>query len=190
MKSLFRLLPAFCIMLTISGCGGSGGGSNSTPPPSDGITLQLASSTLTASNNSSASVVVTLTRTGTTGSVIFSLTGLPNGATVSYLHPASTQQRPIVLIPTTAALGTYPLTLQATDGTNSASSSLSLVVNSAARPADPYAWSSYRPASSPPSPTPRIRSYRSKTPPPSTTTISGTSTPPPPTSTATGTWST
>jgi hypothetical protein len=41
---------------------------------------------------------------------------------------------------TTAAAGTYGLTLEATDGTNTASSNLSLVVSAAAQATDPYAW--------------------------------------------------
>ena len=115
------------------------------PAPSD-LGLQLASPSLTISAAASASDAVTLTRTGTTtGSVTLSLSGLPAGATVSYLNPASSNSGRIILIDTTAAAGTYPLTLQATDGTSTASSNLSLTVNSASEPTDPYAWSSTGP---------------------------------------------
>lgn len=149
MKSHFLLSIGFiCIVFLLNGCGGAG--SNTpvtpiTPVTPDGITLQLSTATLTVPEGSSASSAVTLVRTGTTGSVTFSLTGLPAGATVSYLNPGAANSGEIAVIATTAAAGTYPLTLQATDGTNSGSSSLNLVVNAAAQAADPYAWSSSGP---------------------------------------------
>jgi hypothetical protein len=49
------------------------------------------------------------------------------------------------VIPTTAAIGAYALTLLATDGSNTASANLSLVVAAGAKPADPYAWTSSGP---------------------------------------------
>ena len=60
------------------------------------------------------------------------MTGLPAGATISYLNPEAASSGQITVMATTAALGTYALTLQATDGTNAASSNFSLVVNAAA----------------------------------------------------------
>ena len=68
------------------------------------------------------------------------------------------------MMSTTAALGTYALTLQATDGTNSASSNLSLFVNAAAEAPATYAWNSSGPLISA-IPNAPIRSSRSKTPP-------------------------
>jgi hypothetical protein len=50
-----------------------------------------------------------------------------------------------VMATPTVATGTYALTLQATDGTNSNSTSLSLVVSAAAQTPDPYAWTSAGP---------------------------------------------
>ena len=156
MKSLLRLLPAFLLLLTLPGCGGGGAASTTntptapaTPVAANSITLQLSTSTLSVPLGSSASTNVTLSRTGTTGSVTFSLTGLPNGATVSYLNPASASSGQIIVNAQTAAAGAYPLTLQATDGTNSASASLSLVLSAATQTADPYAWSSTGPLISP-----------------------------------------
>ena len=138
MKQLVTLLPVFYLSLSFIGWSGR----EDTPP---GITLQLSTSTLTVPEGSSASTVVTLVRTGDTGIVALSVTGLPAGATMSYLNPEAASIGQITVMATTAALGTYVLTLQATDGTNSASSSLSLVVNAAAEAPDPYAWNSFGP---------------------------------------------
>ncbi len=135
MKNLVPILPALCLSLAFIGWSGEAG-----------ITLELSTSTLIVPRGSSASASVTLARNGNTGSVTFSVTGLPAGATISFLNPGVTNSGEIALIanPTVAA-GTYPLTLQATDGTNSSSASLSFVVSVAALPADPYTWSSTGP---------------------------------------------
>ena len=53
-----------------------------TPVVTNGIALQLSSSTLTVPEGSSANTSASLTRTGTTGSITFSATGLPAGALV------------------------------------------------------------------------------------------------------------
>ena len=180
-----------CIVLLSNGCGD--GGTTApvtpvTPVATNSIALQLSSSTLTVPDGSSASTAVTLARTGTTGSVTFSVTGLPAGATVSYLNPEATNSGQVVVMATPAvAAGTYALTLQATDGTNSTSSTSAS--SSAPPPRLPIPMRGPRPVrSSPPSPTPPIRLSRSKTPPLSSTTISGSFTQPPPTPPATGTW--
>ncbi len=145
MKNLVTLFSAICLSLSFIGWGGEAATAPVTPLAPDGITLQLSTSTLTVPEGSSASAAVTLARTGITESVSFSVTGLPAGATISYLNPEATSSGQITVMATTAAVGTYALTLQATDGTNSASSSLSLVVTAAAQAPDPYAWSSTSP---------------------------------------------
>ncbi len=145
MKNLVPLLPALCLLLHFTSCGGSETATPVTPVVTNSITMQLSTSTLTVPEGSSASSTVTLVRTGTTGSVTFSQTGLPAGATISYLNPESSNSGQIAVIASTAAAGTYPMTLQATDGTNSTSSGLSLVVSAAAQAPDPYAWSSTGP---------------------------------------------
>jgi uncharacterized protein (TIGR03437 family) len=144
-KNPVPLLPALCLSLSFIGWGGEAGTAPVTPLAPNGITLQLSTSTLTVPEGSSASAAVTLARTGNTGSVSFSVTGLPAGATISYLNPDAASSGQITVMATTAAVGTYALTLQATDGTNSASSSFSLVVNAAAQAPATYAWSSSGP---------------------------------------------
>jgi hypothetical protein len=149
MESRTLFLAGFvCIVFLPNGCG-SGSVTTPvtpvTPVVTNSIALQLSSSTLTVAEGSSASATVTLVRTGTTGSVTFSQTGLPAGATISYQNPEATSSGQITVIPTTASAGTYALNLQATDGTNSTSSRVSLVINSATQASDPYAWSSTGP---------------------------------------------
>ena len=143
MKNLVALL---CLSLLCFGCA-AGGGSDTpvTPVAANSIALQLSNPTLTVAQDSSAKTTVSVVRTGTTGSVTFSVTGLPAGATVSFLNPEAANSGEVALIATTAAAGTYALTLRATDGTYSASSSLGLVVSAAAQPSNPYAWSSTPP---------------------------------------------
>ena len=145
MKRLIAILPALCLSLSFTGCGGGASNSGTTPAPpaaSNGIALQLSTATLTVPEGSTASTDVTVVRTGTTGSVTFSLTGLPTGAAVSYLNPANANSGQIAVNAITATPGTYALTLQATDGANSTSASISLVVDAGTQAADPYAWSS------------------------------------------------
>jgi hypothetical protein len=149
MKNLAPLLPALCLLIPFTACGGGGVATPVTPVVTNGIALQLSTAALTVSEGSSASSTVTVVRTGATGSVTFSLTGLPAGATVSYLNPESANSGQIVVMATTATASTYALTLQATDGTYSASSSLSLAVSAASSAPDPYAWSSTGPIISP-----------------------------------------
>ena len=152
MKNFAPLLPGLFLSFSFLGCGGGGATAPVTPVTpvvTNGIALQLSTATLAVPQGSSASSTVTVVRTGATGSVTFSLTGLPAGATVSYLNPESANSGQIVVMATTLSAGTYALTLQATDGTYSASSSLSLVVSAAASAPDPYAWSSTGPIISP-----------------------------------------
>ena len=145
MKNLVPLLPALCLSLSFVGLGGEEGTAPVTPLATNGITLQLSTSTLTVPAGSGASAAVTVARTGNTGTVTFSVNGLPAGATISYLNPEAASSGQITVMATTAAVGTYALTLRATDGTNSASSSFSLVVNAAAQAPATYAWSSTGP---------------------------------------------
>lgn len=145
MRNLVPLPSALFLSLSFIGWGGEAGPAPVTPLATNGITLQLSTSTLTVPEYSSAGAAVTLARAGNTGRVTFSVTGLPAGATISYLNPEATSSGQITVVATTAGVGAYALTLQATDGTNSASSSLSLVVSAAAAASDPYAWSSTGP---------------------------------------------
>jgi hypothetical protein len=141
-KRIIAILSACCLTLSFTGCGGGGGRSPTTPVAPNAIALQLSTTTLNVSEGSTASADVTLSRTGTTGNVTFSVAGLPAGAGLSYLNPGATNSGQIAVNAITLAAGTYTVTLQASDGTNSSSANLSLVVTNAAPAADPYAWTS------------------------------------------------
>ena len=146
MKYLVSFFTGLLLCLSLIGCGGAGTTTPVTPIVTNSIALQLSNSTLTVNEGSSANTNATLTRTGTTGSVTFSATGLPAGATIAYLNPGATSSGEIEVMATpTVAAGTYPLTVQASDGTYSSSSNLTLVVTAAARAPDPYAWTSTGP---------------------------------------------
>jgi hypothetical protein len=146
MKNLVPLIPAICLLLPFTGCGGSGTATTVPPITPSSIAIQLSSSTLTISQGSSGSATVAVTRTGTTGNVTLSLTGLPGGATVAFQNPTAGNSGQVTITTTTAALaGTYPLTMQATDGTYSASASLSLVISAALQISTSYSWTSTGP---------------------------------------------
>jgi len=132
------------VAATVS-CGGSGGGGSTT---SGSISLQLASGTLTVpAGGSIGSVSVTLTRSGTTGSVTLSVTGVPTGASATFVQPGSGDSGEVDVNPGAAAQGTYSLTVQASDGVNSASTPLSLVINAGTTSLlpGPFSWSSTAP---------------------------------------------
>lgn len=127
MKSLLRLFPALLLLFALAGCGGSSSGGTTTTTNS--IAIQLSSATLTIAQGSSGSDTVTVTRTGTTGNVTLSVSGLPTGATATFTDPVAGNSGQIAIATTAATLsGTYPLTVKATDGTYSATASLSLVI--------------------------------------------------------------
>ena len=109
------------------------------------ITLRLSTTKLTVRQGSSEKAMVSLARLGTIGRVTLAVKGLPAGATISYLNPGSADGGQITVMTTTASEGAYPMTVEATDGTNTAVSSLSLVVVAGVEPADPYEWSSTGP---------------------------------------------
>ena len=87
MRNLVPFLSALFLSLSFIGWGGEAGPAPVTPLATNGITLQLSTSTLTVPEYSSAGAAVTLARAGNTGRVTFSVTGLPAGATISYLNP-------------------------------------------------------------------------------------------------------
>jgi len=115
-------------LLLALGCGG--GGSSSTV---SGISLSLASnSTVAFQGQPAVTVNATLTRTGTTGSVTLGVTGLPQGATAATQAPGAGNSGSVAISAGTAAAGTYPLTVTASDGTYSGTAGLSLTVGAAA----------------------------------------------------------
>jgi len=129
------------------GCGGGGSGQGGTPISSS-ISLQLSSDVLTVpAGGSIGRVNATIARSGSTGSVTLSISGEPGGASATFLQPGNGNSGEVDLNPGTAAIGTYPLTVQAYDGVNSSSAGLSLVINAGitSQLPGPFSWSSTAP---------------------------------------------
>jgi hypothetical protein len=125
---IMRLAVVCAPLLLIPGCGG--GGSTS---PASGIALSLAnSSALAFQGQAAATVNATLTRTGSTGSVTLTVTGLPQGASDTVQSPGAGNSGSVAISAGTAAPGAYSLTITASDGTYSGMASLSLNVGATA----------------------------------------------------------
>src|ERR1700693_2569939 len=127
MPRRYRL--AFFLLLTFSaGCGG--GSMRSSSSPSGSLTLSLESSTAQVFQGQgfSAPLTATLVRSGTTGSVTLTVTGLPAGATDQIQSPGSGNSGSVTFNAGTAAAGTYHVTVTASDGTLSSMANLSLTI--------------------------------------------------------------
>ena len=139
-------LPAITSFLFVQGCGGGGerpgrGGSGS-------ISLQLSMGSVSIpAGGSIGHVGATISRTNSSGSVNLSVTGLPTGASIILVQPESGNSGEVDVNPGTAAMGTYPMSVQASDGIHSSSARLSLVINAGITPQlpGPFAWQSTAP---------------------------------------------
>ncbi len=120
-----NLSAVFVLLGFAAGCGG-GSGSMGTAPH---ISLMLSSSSVTAFQSQSAATDnVTVSRVGTSGNITVTLSGLPTGATVQVTSPGSGNSGSLSIDPGTAAAGTYPLIVLASDGTAGDSANLSLTI--------------------------------------------------------------
>src|SRR5579863_620248 len=128
------LVTAFAIFL--AGCGGGGGGGTQPPPPQPDFTIGLSTTTVTiAQGSSSAPVNVSVNGVnGFSGSVQVTLSGMPAGVTSNPASPFSvgTGQPVSVIVGAapSAATGQFNLSAQATSGSLSHSSTLSLTIQS------------------------------------------------------------
>lgn len=97
------------------------------------LTLSLANGTAQVFQGQ-ASVVVNanVTRSGSTGNVTLTVSGLPQGASDTIQSPGSGNSGSVSFNAGTAAAGTYSLTVMASDGTVSGSAGLSLTIGAAA----------------------------------------------------------
>jgi len=159
MKSFYSTRPLlFAALLSIglssflaSGCGGGGGASSSSGGSGGGggstesLALTLSNATLTVPQGGSIGrVTVNVARTNTTSSVSLTVSGLPSGATSTVeLQPGTAAAGTVAINPDAAVQGTYPVSISASDGTATASTSLSLVINggTASQLATPITWS-------------------------------------------------
>jgi hypothetical protein len=102
--------------------------------PSGSLTLSLAnnSAQVFQGQASSAPVTATLVRSGTTGNVTLTVTGLATGATDQIQSPMNGNSGSIAFNAGTAAAGTYPLIVTASDGTLSSTANLTLTIGASA----------------------------------------------------------
>jgi len=145
-RSVFLVIFIAPLAILIVGCGGSGGGGGT--GSSDSLSVQLSSAALSVpAGGSIGRVNATIIRNGSIGGVTLSVNGLPGGASATFLQPGSGDSGEVALNPGTATIGTYPLTVQASDGVHSASAGLSLVINAGITSLlpGPFAWSSTAP---------------------------------------------
>jgi hypothetical protein len=118
-----------CVPLALTlGCGG--GGMSTT---SSSLAVALANSSASAYQGQAAVTVnANLTRSGSTGSVTLTVSGLPQGASDTVQSPGSGNTGSVAISAGTAALGTYSVTVTATDGTVSGTAGLSLTIGASA----------------------------------------------------------
>ena len=97
------------------------------------FTLSSSTSSLSAVQGQSATDAISVTAlNGFTGSVSFSVSGLPAGATATFSPTTSTSGTTLsIAIAATAATGTYPLTIAGTSGSITSTTTVSLVVTAA-----------------------------------------------------------
>lgn len=120
----FALPIAGLLSCVLAGCSGT---AKNVMPNTLGLTL-VASTVSLAPNITSTAVQMVLTRSATeTNSVTISVSGAPAGVAVSLVQPAFGTYGSITIATTVATIpGSYPLTLTASDGTVSATSTLTL----------------------------------------------------------------
>jgi len=127
-KTTGSLLVFFSCSI-LSGCGGSEGGGNQGGNQSGSLSVSLSNaSPLVFPAQSGASITATLTRTGTTGKVTLSVTGLPNGATASVQSPGASNTGTVTVGAGTAPAGTYQAVVTASDGATLGSTAMTVTV--------------------------------------------------------------
>jgi hypothetical protein len=111
------------------GCGGSSGGGGGGTAPGGSLSLMLSNpAPLVFPSQGTTNVTATISRTGTTGNVSLTVTGLPSAAVVQIQSPGSGNSGTITIGAGSAAAGNYSATVVASDGSASASSNLTLAV--------------------------------------------------------------
>jgi len=116
-------------LLGLAACGGGG---SSTPPPSLSVSVSPASA-LIFPGQSGATVNIAVIREGSTGNVTLTVSGVPAGVSATVHSPGATNSGSIDFSAAAAAAASYPVTITASDGTLSDSTSLSLAVGAVAQ---------------------------------------------------------
>jgi hypothetical protein len=123
-------LVSFALLLIATACGGGSGYSGGSSAL--GITLSSPSLTLFP-GDAAATSNITISRSGTVGSVTVTVSGVPTGASVVVLSPGVGSTGSLQVSPGTAAVGSYSLTVSATDGSVSNTAPLTLMVGALAQ---------------------------------------------------------
>jgi hypothetical protein len=124
-----HLLRGGCVVALVAGLTACGGNSSSSGGNQGNITLALASSTAQVyQSQTSTTVNATLTRTGTVGNVTLTLTGVPTGATSQVTSPGTGSMGSVTVGAGTAAAGSYPITVMASDGMVQSTATLTLAI--------------------------------------------------------------
>lgn len=134
--------------MILTACVACGGGGSGVSGSGSSLSVQLSSSALTVpAGGSIGRVNVTIGRNGSTGAVTLSVNGLPTGASATFIQPVHNNNGEVDVNPGTAAMGTYSLAIEASDGMNLASQNLSLVINAGTTSLlpGPFSWSSTAP---------------------------------------------
>ena len=128
MKRLLRC-GAGALLAMLTACGA--GSSSSAGGNQGSIMLALASYTAQVyQSQTSTTVNATLTRTGTVGNVALTLAGVPTGATWRVQSPGTGTTGSVTVGAGTAAAGTYPITVMASDGQVQSMATLTLTIGS------------------------------------------------------------
>lgn len=138
-----RIVPsvALLLMAAMAACSGNA----PVAAPRNGLSLVLSGGSLAVAQGASGSVTVTLARGAGTSSVTLSVNGLPTGATAAVEQPGSGASGRVSINAGDALSGTYPLTIDATDGSSHATAPLSLTVTLTPALPGEYRWISTGP---------------------------------------------
>jgi hypothetical protein len=112
----------------LTGCGGSSGSGGSSAPIGS-LMLSLSNNApLVFPSQANAAVTATIARSGNTGNVSLTVTGLPATASVSIQSPGAGNSGTITIGAGTAPTGSYTATVTASDGPSSSGAAMTLTV--------------------------------------------------------------
>src|SRR5467141_2174014 len=128
------LVAALAASVFTTGCGGAGSGSSGPGPPPGLLTVSLSTSTVVAPQDGTpGTVAVTVSGANTASSVSVAGSNLPSGVTSQFVPASSGLSGTLSFVAGSATpAGTYSASVAVTNGTQTASQSLALVIAIAA----------------------------------------------------------
>ncbi len=116
-------------LLILSGCGGSAGSSSGGGTQGGSLAVSLSNNApLVFPSQANASINVTVARTGNTGNITLTVSGVPSTASVTVQSPGMTNAGTVSIGAGTAPAGTYLATVTAIDGTAQSAAPMTLSV--------------------------------------------------------------